>query len=539
MSLVDRTTVVADSLARLRGDELYQYLPAAIEELADLHRDYAQAFCEDQAEDAAAPASAAGPQLVDKGPFPFRYTPSADPRADGLYECLIRDERWEVDGVPLSPDQVNAAMSVLASRTDITIFTGPAGAGKTFVIRWLVSVGLMQICAMTARAAVPYGAVTVDALFCINRESGAVWSEDLLARNMERSPSIIGIDEGAMLGDNFGRAVRKAAKKFNKRLVLIGDWAQARPVKDEWITEGNLLDGANIIRLEQVLRQDNPEYVQVLNKLRLGEVSEEINTYMQQFVEPSPPPGSGWIRMYATNKKADAYNNARYQSHLRSPEVNQVKAWFFTEFTDMRRSGGKPRDAKFIATQVDTSGFADKMSLAVGTQVLLTRNETGNYSYVNGDVGEILDFVISTPTHNAVRAYKDLDQEEVACLMQQTSDNMSGTKILGVLVRLDRTGRTVVVGQHQHEVKDPAGNPLHSLTGFPIRLGYAVTIHKCQGMTVERAWVDVGSIAAMPHESRHGLLYVAASRTRTPGGLRISSWEPKLVMSDKAVRHLL
>ena len=183
MSLVDRATSVADSLARLRGDELYQYLPSAIEELTDLHRDYAQAFCEDQAEGDAAPAQTLAPQLVDKGPFPFRYAPSVDPQADGLYECLIRDERWEVDGVPLSPDQVNAAMSVLASRTDITIFTGPAGAGKTFVIRWLVSVGLMQICAMTARAAVPYGAVTVDALFCINRESGEVWSEDLLARN--------------------------------------------------------------------------------------------------------------------------------------------------------------------------------------------------------------------------------------------------------------------------------------------------------------------------------------------------------------------
>ena len=107
-------------------------------------------------------------------------------------------------------------------------------------------------------------------------------------------------------------------------------------------------------------------------------------------------------------------------------------------------------------------------------------------------------------------------------------------------VQLDRTGKTVRICPVEIEVYGySSGKADYILRGFPIRLGYAITIHKSQGMTLEKVEVDMKSITFHREESRHGLAYVAFSRARTPEGLALLNWVPRAVYSDPDMKKLI
>jgi len=198
----------------------------------------------------------------------------------------------------------------------------------------------------------------------------------------------------------------------------------------------------------------------------------------------------------------------------------------FAQFEDKRQPRvikERPRDDSFIQQAIDATPLADGEPLALGCRVLITLNHPGR-AYVNGDTGELVE---------ARGVYgNDLKDELVAGKEVNPAS-------LGI--RLDRTGEIVYVTMVTQETKDPMGiNVIHSVTGIPVKLGYACTIHKSQGMTVDKAWVDMASLKRFPDsESRHGLAYVALSRTRTIDGLLLGSWDPQVVHCDPAISELL
>jgi ATP-dependent exoDNAse (exonuclease V) alpha subunit len=104
------------------------------------------------------------------------------------------------------------------------------------------------------------------------------------------------------------------------------------------------------------------------------------------------------------------------------------------------------------------------------------------------------------------------------------------------VVRLDRTGTEIEIPNQVFQAYEANGDPIYEITGMPLRLGWAVTIHRAQGLTVDKAFVDVGSIMAMIGESKHGLAYVALSRTRTLQGLQIFGWNDDAVFCAPAIK---
>lgn len=457
--------------------------------------------------------------------------------------------KFEVDGFKLSDEQINAIKVILGDPRPVCVLTGQAGAGKSAVIKWLQEAQLATVCATTGRAAINVGGVTVDSLFCFSRDTYSVFKTEILEVFMKKSHKVIVIDEASMVGFKMATLLITLAERYEKKLVLVGDWAQAMPVQDDWGHKSRMFDDCAFVRLEESHRQDEKEFLEVLNKVRVGVVDTQVDRVLSSRAMP-PPEEHGWVRMYATNRMADEFNKQQLERLCR--EYCLQKFIVRAKFHDMRdatRKDYKPRNPQFKAKAIEESRFANESEFALESQVLITSNDVGK-RYVNGDVGILVDIHLTVDVKKAESEYDgsgpDIEwkpavsfaslgvaQQAVYAKMLQ---GFSGAVTLSsITVELDRTGATVDVQPHTASFKSGAGNLQHTVTGFPIRLGYALTVHKTQGMTVEKAWLDMESIRAMPVGSRHGLAYVGLSRVKTLGGLGIGSWAPDVVVCDNEV----
>jgi len=99
---------------------------------------------------------------------------------------------------------------------------------------------------------------------------------------------------------------------------------------------------------------------------------------------------------------------------------------------------------------------------------------------------------------------------------------------------LDRNGREIIVPRMTETVCKPNGEPFYSVDGLPVRLAYAITVHKGQGCTLDKAYFAMNSLWP-----EHGLAYVGLSRTRSIEGLLLEAWRPDLVKCDKSILKYL
>jgi ATP-dependent exoDNAse (exonuclease V) alpha subunit len=423
----------------------------------------------------------------------------------------------------LSEEQKTAIKRVKTSKAPVVILTGQAGSGKTTVVNELTKSGNYAICATTGRAATHVNGVTVDSLFAFDRNNWRVWSESYLEKNMRGTPDSVIIDESSMIGKNMGDLVYDIATAYRKKLILVGDWAQARPVKDKWILDSCILNDYDFIKLTECHRQSEVDYIAALNALRVGDTANA--GLFNSRINSVPPDDDSFLRMYATNNKTDSYNNFRFWKYITdTSSAFSVLQCQFIDKRDINKQRKYPRPESFIAAALGSSRLGVNELVAPGCRVLFTRNDTIERLFVNGDTGTVTEVY----TFNGDRLTK-------------SNGDLRDKDIFRVSVHIDRLNRVIDVYRMNIEFKDPTGRSVtHVIVGFPMKLGYAVTIHKSQGMSVEKAWVDMGSLAAFKtKESIHGLAYVALSRTMTIDGLYISEWLPDLVYSDPEVSCLI
>lgn len=396
--------------------------------------------------------------------------------------------------VSLSPEQ-QAVFDRIETTRDNIFVTGRAGTGKSTLLgylSWRTSKQLV-ISAPTGVAALNVGGQTIHSLFRL--PIGVIADHDIeqsaeLKKLLNTIDTLV-IDEVSMVNadllDAIDRSLRQARQRKNEafggvQVVLFGDPYQLAPVPGEgderayfadkydsmWFFDAKVWDETDltIYELSTIHRQHEDEFKRMLNAVRHGYVTAEIAGRLNE-VGARPAPTDGAITLATTNGTVTRINATEL---ARLPgRVLTARAEINGEF------GGRAYPAD------------EALELKVGARVMFLRNDVGGEAqrWVNGSVGTVLK--IDTTV------WVDIDGErhEVRPAVWE--------KFRYSYSPLTKSLRKDVVAE---------------FTQFPLRLAWAVTIHKSQGKTYDRAIVDLGQRSFAP-----GQTYVALSRISELDGL--------------------
>lgn len=422
-------------------------------------------------------------------------------------------------------DDNSAALQVIRfiNGTDKSVFlTGKAGTGKTTLLKNIVehTHKSVVIVAPTGIAALNAGGVTIHSMFQLPPGCFAPalnFSEEEIPfavlpmkkvpkevskmagwkRGVLRKMELLVIDEVSMLRADLLDAIDTALRSIRRRknlpfggvqVLFIGDMLQLPPVvkNEEWnflkqyymsmyFFDAHVLQAEPplVLELEKIYRQDDKLFIDILNNLRNNKfVSKDINElnrhYIPDFEAPKKKP---YIFITTHNKKAEAINDGK----LRKLKTNSV---YYT--ADIR--GNFPENLYPLNPE---------MELKIGAQIMFIKNDfhQGEY-YYNGKIGEILK----------------LEDNAISVIFPETGQIVDVDKYTWENVRYTLDKET---GQITEEV-------LGTFTTYPIKLAWAVTVHKSQGLTFQRAIIDVSEAFAP------GQIYVALSRLESLSGLVLS-----------------
>lgn len=401
-------------------------------------------------------------------------------------------------------DQQDALKALAADRN--IFLTGPAGTGKSFVIRRYLD-GLDKkhappLLASTGAAAVLIGGRTFHSFFGLGIMEGGiektierVVDSSWVTRRIKKAKEIV-IDEISMIHPNAFMAANRIAQLVKEnpapfggmRLILIGDFFQLPPVDRfeksvPWLFESDLWLSLDLktIALDKSMRTEDQAFVAMLNQLRFGKLTKELQDFLQAHTRKAPEGFKGTM-LFGRKAPVESYNQKRL-------EALPGKLWEFeTEMTV----------AKHVKTPKETlssySPLPESLVLKEGALVMLRKNDMEG-RYVNGSLALI-------------------------------------TKIAEQKIDLELlSGGAVSLEKDTFQILDGDGNTICTIRNFPLTLGWATTIHKAQGASIDRLCVNLRSLW------ENGQAYVALSRAKSPEHLYIEEWGPESVKADARVKE--
>ena len=397
--------------------------------------------------------------------------------------------------------------------TDSHIFlTGKAGTGKTTFLKNLPlkTYKRMAVVVPTGVAALNAGGQTIHSFFQLPFGPLPPDSKTITAQlhrvkkqkiNLIRSLDLLIIDEISMVRadvldaiDAVLRRVRRSQKPFGGlQLLMIGDVHQLAPVAkaEEWEVLSPYYDtpyffGSQVLKktpyicveLEHIYRQHDADFITLLNKVRNNQMDMECvrllnSRFMPTFV---PKDREGYITLTTHNFQADQLNESKLEAINHKP---------FTFEADV--------DGTFPENTYPTK---EELELKIGAQVMFVKNDPSpEKAFYNGKIGRLVGYNEKDDTLTV------LCGNEHIIVGKLTWQNMEYT-----------------INAENQDIEE---KEIGSFTQMPLRLAWAVTIHKSQGLTFDKVIVDAGQAFA------HGQVYVALSRCTSLEGLvlktRISS----------------
>lgn len=416
----------------------------------------------------------------------------------------------------------------LIEYTSRSVFlTGKAGTGKTTFLNEFVKKTKKKhiVVAPTGIAAINAGGVTIHSMFGLPLRTFLPTTERIdssLANNildlqqhfkyrkdklkLLREVEVLIIDEVSMLRadvldmmDFSLRFIRRNNQRFGGvQMLFIGDLYQLPPVvRDEHVLKmfynsPFFFDSLAIkdiplltIELTKVYRQTDQGFLEILNAIRDGDVANIDFNHLNERYDPGFEAGEEpYVYLCSHNKMADDINQEKLKDIKVSPKSYEAK--LFGEFKE---------------NQFPNEQF---LELKVGAQVMFIRNDiTGEKKYFNGKLGEI----------------SSLDENEVKVILEGSEREI--------------TVKREVWEQKKYSLdtdKNIKEEVLGSFEQFPIKLAWAVTIHKSQGLTFDKVIIDAGKSFTA------GQVYVALSRCRTLEGIVLKSKiTPEVIFKDNRI----
>lgn len=422
--------------------------------------------------------------------------------------------------------------------TDAHIFlTGKAGTGKTTFLRSLPmkTAKRMAVVAPTGVAAINAGGQTIHSFFqlpfgpqipedarpSVGRDE---WKSQTLASQFQkirkpklqlmRALDLLIIDEISMVRadvldavDAVLRRARRNTRPFGGvQLLMIGDVHQLAPVAkpDEWEILAPYYDttyffGSHVLRqtpylcveLDHIYRQHDADFVSLLNKVRHNQMDAECVRMLNARYLPgfTPKDDDGYITLTTHNYQADDINNRKLEA------LPGKKLVFEADIEGI-----------FPESMYPTR---ETLELKIGAQVMFIKNDPNpEKAYYNGKIGKLTDYDEKT------------GRLEVTC----GDESVTVSKI-------DWTNMDFQLNEETQDVEETV---IGSFTQVPLRLAWAVTIHKSQGLTFDKLIVDAGQAFA------HGQVYVALSRCTSLEGLVLKTQiSQQALVNDYRVDHFV
>ena len=400
--------------------------------------------------------------------------------------------------------------------------TGAAGVGKSFLLRFVIqelkakypSEGSVAITAPTGIAATHINGQTIHSFAGVGLGVGTAEALfDKLSRDARqrwRKVQCLIVDEVSILDSTLfekleylARKCRNCAAAFGGvQLVLCGDFMQLPPVNlgrygSQFCFESAAWSNAQIKRLElaEIIRQtgsENASFVTLLNEIRLGYCSPTTTNVLADCnIDRKSVPNDGILptKLYCINRDVDAENNM-FLDRLEGTRVD------FVASDDWKSKPSDSTGRRSVEEGMDKKA-PGTLSLKVGAQVMLTRNRA-DLGLVNGSRGVVESFFHIDTGSNA----------DMAILGQRPV----GVGEYFPIVLFD-TGLRLAVEPTEEFFGCASGALMRSQ--FPLKLAWALTVHKSQGMTLSRA--EIGLDGAFDY----GQVYVALSRVVSLRGLYI------------------
>jgi len=391
-------------------------------------------------------------------------------------------------------------------KTDRNLFiTGKAGTGKTTFLHQIKNESLkrMVVVAPTGVAAINAKGVTIHSFFQMpfgpilpNQIANTSNQQRKFSRtkiDIIKSLDLIIIDEISMvradLLDGIDQVMRRYKNK-NKvfggaQVLMIGDLQQLAPVvkPNEWsllqqhyktvyFFSSKAYQEANVVSIElkHIYRQKNEDFIKILNEIRNDSLSEKSAKTLNERYNPtfSPKKEDGYITLTTHNNRANLINDS---------ELNKLKnksCFFNADVSGKFNENAFPND--------------EKLALKVGSQVMFIKNDSSQEKrYYNGKIGIITAVSKETVTVQCANEVDEIVTEK------ETWENINYS-----------------INEDTKEIKEDITG---SFSQIPLRLAWAITIHKSQGLTFEKAIIDAEASFA------HGQTYVALSRCTSLEGI--------------------
>ena len=392
------------------------------------------------------------------------------------------------------------AYELIANTNSSFFLTGRAGTGKTTFLRNVQKMVGKQFITLapTGVAAILAGGDTIHSFFglpmevCIPGTMGKMSESRILT--LIHADTII-IDEVSMVRcdiiDAIDYTMRKTLRNMQpfggKQVIFVGDMFQLPPVvkqgaeyelmhdlyntNDFFFYKADVIKRMRLVKIEfqKVYRQEDQNFLRILENVRLNKTTPENLMRLNERVCQPTKEDSAVITLASLNKTADTINQQR---------LAEIEA---DEYIYEGTVQGKFEEKRF---PVDLT-----LKLKVGAQVMFTRNDQ-HKRWVNGTIGKVTK----------------LTKDEI----QVTTDD-------GITYVVPNCSWESYSYEYDKESKKMKKELMGTFTQYPLRLAWAITVHKSQGMTFDKMYLDLsrGMFAA-------GQLYVALSRVRSLNGLFLS-----------------
>jgi len=406
-------------------------------------------------------------------------------------------------------------------QTNTNLFlTGKAGTGKTTFLRnlRLISPKRMIVLAPTGVAAINAGGVTIHSFFQMhfgphipgqnqqNEQSLGSDQKKTFDRsqrfnrekiNIIKSLDLLVIDEISMVRADLLDSIDEVLRRFRDRykpfggvqLLMIGDLQQLAPVarEEEWDLLRPYYDNIfffgsralqktdfTTIELKHIYRQSDETFIALLNKVRDNKMDQQAIDALNQRYIPGFNPGNdeGYITLTTHNYQSQAINETKLEQLKGHPHhfTAEVKGEF-PEYS-------YPTDFELV--------------LKAGAQVMFVKNDISREKlFYNGKIGKVISIEDDTIFVKCEGDYDVIPVQQAEWQNNKYSIN--------------------------EETKEITETPVGSFLQYPLKLAWAITIHKSQGLTFEHAIIDANAAFA------HGQVYVALSRCKTMEGMVLSS----------------